>query len=265
MIKPTTVRVVLALSMFFDWPVLQFDVSNAFFHGTLEEEVFIEQPHGFINPTYPELVSHLKEALCCLKQAPQAWFLRLSNNLLDLGFLGFVVYTSLFTFHRGKIHVFVLIYVDDLLIKGSCPLFLQTLIVQLKKEFVLTGLGDLGFFLGIEASHDKHELHIQKIKYILDVLHHARMVGAKPYPAPCVSGNKIYGISDELAQDVTAYRQVVGALRYCTLTHPEIAYLVNQLWQHLHSPTNAHWKSTKRVLSYLKGTIDDGLYFTKGQ
>ena len=107
--------------------------------------------------------------------------------------MGCTVETSLFTFHRGKIHVFVLIYVDDLLITSYCPHFLQTLTVLLKKEFALKALGDLVFFLGIEASHDKHGLHLWQSKCILDALHRARMVGAKPYPAPCVSGNKLYG------------------------------------------------------------------------
>ena len=120
-------------------------------HGTLEEEIFIEKPYGFINPTYLEHVFCLKRALNGLKHAPRAWFLRLSNSLLDLGFVGSTVDTSLFTFHCEKFHVFLLIYMDDLLITGSCPHFLQTLTVQLKKEFSLKALGYLGFFLGIEA------------------------------------------------------------------------------------------------------------------
>ena len=263
-IKPATVRVVLALSMHLDWPILQFDVSNAFLHGTLEKEVFIEQPRGFIDPTYPTHVCRLKKALYGLKQAPRAWFLRLSNSLLDLGFVGSSVDTSLFTFHNGKVHVFVLIYVDDLLITGSSIHFIQTLAAQLKKEFALKALGHLGYFLGIEASRDANGIHLRQSKYILDILHRARMVGAKPYPAPCISGSKLSSVLDEPAHDVTSYRQIVGALQYCTLTRPEIAYSVNQLCQHLYSPTALHWKLTKRVLRYLKGTIDHGLYFTKG-
>ena len=69
---------------------------------------------------------------------------------------------------------------------------------------------------------------------------------------------------NEHVEDITGYRQLVGALQYCTLTRPEIAYSVNQLCQHLHSPTTFHWKSAKRVLCYLKGSVDHGLYFSKG-
>ncbi|XP_041020410.1 uncharacterized mitochondrial protein AtMg00810-like [Juglans microcarpa x Juglans regia] len=90
------------------------------------------------------------------------------------------------------------------------------------------------------------------------------MVGAKPYPDPCVSGQKLSASHGEPAEDVTSYRQVVGALQYCMLTRPEIAYSVNQLCQHLHAPTKIHLKSAKRVLRYLKGTVDHGLYFSKG-
>lgn len=98
----------------------------------------------------------------------------------------------------------------------------------------------------------------------MDVLHRARMVGAKPYAAPCVSGRKLSSHSGVPLTDVSEYRSIVGALEYCTLTRPEIAYSVNQLCQHLHAPTTTHWSSAKRVLHYLKGTVDHDLYFTHG-
>ena len=69
---------------------------------------------------------------------------------------------------------------------------------------------------------------------------------------------------NEHVEDITGYKQLVGVFQYCTLTRLEIAYSVNQLCQHLHSPTIFHWKSTKRVLCYLKGLVDPGLYFSKG-
>jgi hypothetical protein len=92
------------------------------------------------------------------------------------------------------------------------------------------------------------------------------MVGAKPYASPTVPSSKLLAIvGDPLSESDTAtYHQVVGALQYCTINKPNISYLMNQLCQFMHSPTNAHWMATKRVLCYLKGSIDHGLFYRKG-
>lgn len=140
--------------------------------------------------------------------------------------------------------------------------FLQALTSHLRQEFTFTSIGNLGYFLGIEASHDAYGLYLWQSKYIIDVLHRSRMFGAKSYPALFVSGQKLSARHGESINDVTW--QIVGALQYCMLSRPEIAYSINQLCQHLHAPTEIHWKSTKRVLRYLKCTIDHGLYFSKG-
>jgi hypothetical protein len=92
------------------------------------------------------------------------------------------------------------------------------------------------------------------------------MIGDKPYSASMVSGSKLPALDgDPLSESDTAiYRQVVGALQHCTLTRPDISYSVNQLCQIMHSPTNVHWMETKRVLRYLKRSIDHGLLYCKG-
>jgi hypothetical protein len=90
------------------------------------------------------------------------------------------------------------------------------------------------------------------------------MSGAKPANSPCPSGSKLSRYVGSPLPDPTVYRQVVGALQYCTLTRPEIAYSVNQLCQHLHAPSSTHWVAAKRVLRYLRGSPDHGLYYTKG-
>jgi hypothetical protein len=107
-------------------------------------------------------------------------------------------------------------------------------------------------------------LHMRQSKYIIDVLHKAKMVGAKPYKSPCVVGSKLSASDGPILPNISEYRQLVGALQYCTLTRPEIAYSVNQLCQHLHSPTSAHWTTLKRVLPYLKGSVDHGLFYSRG-
>jgi len=87
---------------------------------------------------------------------------------------------------------------------------------------------------------------------------------AKPYGAPCISGSKMSRFDGEPLADPTQFRHVIGALQYATLTQPDLAYAVNQLCQHMHCPTTVHWIAAKRVLRYLKGTIDHGLLFRKG-
>jgi hypothetical protein len=104
-IKPATVRVLLALAVQFQWPIQQLDISNAFLHGHIQEEVFMDQPQGFIHPDFPHHVCKLNKAIYGLKQAPCTWFTRLLDSLLELGFLPSLVDTSLFVYQRGNEHV----------------------------------------------------------------------------------------------------------------------------------------------------------------
>uniref|UniRef100_A0A2N9EGZ0 Integrase catalytic domain-containing protein n=1 Tax=Fagus sylvatica TaxID=28930 RepID=A0A2N9EGZ0_FAGSY len=229
-IKPTIIRVLLALAVHFNWSVRQLDVSNAFLHGSLVEEVFMEQPHGFVDPLFLNHVCRLHKALYGLKQAPYAWYTRLRQSLVHLGFTESLVDASLFTFHHNDIHLYVLVYVDDILVTGT---------------------------------HPTHGLHLSLSKYITDLLHRSHMAGAKPCSTPTAFGSKLSLYDDVSLSEVTEYRQIVGALQYCTLTQPDIAFSVNQLCQFMHSPTTAHWIAAKRVLRYLKGTLDHSLFFSK--
>ncbi|RVW67847.1 Retrovirus-related Pol polyprotein from transposon RE1 [Vitis vinifera] len=266
-IKPSTVRVLLTLSVQFDWEIRQLDVSNAFLHGILLEDVYMEQPKGFVNSDFPDYVCKLNKSLYGLKQAPRAWFMRLSQTLLEFGFLSSPVDASLFVYHKGHIHLFILIYVDDILVTGTDPSLIQSLIQKLQTEFKMKDLGPLGYFLGIQASRDSFGLHLRQSKYIGDLLHRTKMAGAKPASSPCTTGLKLSTHVGEplTASQITEYRQTVGALQYCTLTRPDIAFSVNQLCQHMHCPNSVHWTAAKRVLRYLKGTIDLGLWYTKGE
>ena len=148
-IKPTTIRVLLALAVHYDWSIHQLDVSNAFLHGSLLEEVFMEQPRGFVDALRPNHVCRLHKALYGLKQAPRAWFTRLRQSLVHLGFQESLVDASLFTFHHSDIHLYVLVYVDDILVTGTHSSHISTLIRTLQQEFPLKDLGALSYFLGI--------------------------------------------------------------------------------------------------------------------
>jgi hypothetical protein len=101
-------------------------------------------------------------------------------------------------------------------------------------------------------------------QYIVDLLHRANMVGAKPYNSPCISGSKLSKFDGDPLPDPSLYRHLVGALQYCTLTRLDIAFSVNQLCQFLHAPITQHFTAAKRVLRYLKSIITHGLHYTKG-
>jgi hypothetical protein len=116
-VKTATIRLLLALAVQFDWQIKQLDVSNVFLHGVLDEEVYMEQPQGFINPFFPHHVCRLHKSIYGLEQAPRAWFTRLSQALLNLGFNGSQVDSSLFLYHAGSVHIFLLVYVEREIMK----------------------------------------------------------------------------------------------------------------------------------------------------
>jgi hypothetical protein len=116
----------------YNWPLKQLNVSNAFLHGHLSEEVFMEQHTSFVDSKLPGHVWKLKKALYGLKHAPRAWFHRFSKALLHLGFIGSLVDTFLFMLHRDSIHIFILIYVDDIIITGTDPTVIASIILSLQ-------------------------------------------------------------------------------------------------------------------------------------
>ena len=119
MVKPTTIRTVLSIAISFGWTIHQLDVQNAFLHGSLSEDVYMAQPLGFIHPTYPHHVCKLQKTLYGLKQAPRAWFSRLNNKLLKMGFMGSKSNSSLFIYKSANLILYVLVYVDNIIVTGS--------------------------------------------------------------------------------------------------------------------------------------------------
>jgi hypothetical protein len=118
-VKPETVRLVLSIAVSRGWTLRQIDVSNAFLHGFLSEDVYMQQPPGFEDAQYPSHVCKLQRAIYGLKQSPRAWYARLSTRLHELGFVSSKADTSMFIFHRDGISIFMLVYVDDIVIAGS--------------------------------------------------------------------------------------------------------------------------------------------------
>ncbi|GKB85873.1 retrovirus-related pol polyprotein from transposon RE1 [Tanacetum coccineum] len=150
-VKAATVRIILALAVINKWPLHQLDVKNAFLNGHLSDIVFMEQPPGFVDSRYPNHVCSLNKALYGLKQAPRAWFQRLSDFLIHLGFTCSKADPSLFIFRRDSYMLYLLVYVDDIILTGNDHSMIRRFIARLNTEFAIKDLGRLGYFLGLET------------------------------------------------------------------------------------------------------------------
>lgn len=122
-------------------------------------------------------------------------------------------------------------------------------------------LGEINYFLGIEAQVDPKFIKLTQTKYIKDLLNRTNLSTCKPCPTPSCPNLKLSLNDSPPFSDPSLYRSVVGALQYLTLTRPDIAYYVNKLSQYLQKPTQNHWKFCKRILRYLNGTLYFGLSF----
>jgi hypothetical protein len=151
-IKPPTVRIILSLAAHHRWSLRQLDVSNAFLHGFLKEDVFMQQPPGYVDSAFPTLVCKLHKSLYGLKQAPRAWFERFTRHLLAIGFCASVADPSLFVFRRNGVVLYLLLYVDDIILTGNSSFAITDLISQLASNFELKDLGLFTIFSGYKLT-----------------------------------------------------------------------------------------------------------------
>ena len=264
-VKAATIRLVLAISVSRGWSLRQLDVKNAFLHGVLEEEVYMRQPPGYENPKAPNHVCKLDKSLYGLKQAPRAWFAKLSPKLQEFGFIPSKADTSLFIYNKSGIIIFVLVYVDDIIVTSSSNKAISALLQDLGTSFALKDLGALHYFLGIEVKKINDGIVLTQAKYALDLLTRVGMKHSKPANTPLSTSEKL-SIAKGVPlgpEDGTRYMSIVGALQYLTLTRPGIAFSVNKVCQFLHAPTTIHWTTVKRILRYIQGTLGLGLTFRK--
>jgi hypothetical protein len=217
------------------------------------------QPPGFIHPQFPQHVCKLHKALYGLKQAPRAWYSRLSDRLLELGFIGSHSDSSLFIRRAPPEITYVLIYVDDILITSSLPQGTDSLLQSLQDDFAIKDLGPLNYFLGMEAISTTDGIILSQQRYILDLLRKSNMSEAKPVKTPMSTAHTLTLLSGDTLTDPSPYRSLVGALQYLSLTRPNISFAVNKVSQFMHRPTSLHLQAVKRILRYLKSTISYGL------
>ncbi|KAI5318095.1 hypothetical protein L3X38_037803 [Prunus dulcis] len=264
-VRHTTVRLILGLAVNFQWELRQLDVKNAFLHGELQEEVFMKQPQGFVDSQYPNHVCKLQKSLYGLKQAPRAWNAKFTSYLPTLDFSVSHSDPSLFVKKTEVAVVILLLYVDDIIITGSDPSLVTSVIQALSEVFELKDLGKLKYFLGLEVQyHSGGKIFVNQAKYARDLIKKASMDTCKPCSTPSKPHHQVLKDEGTPLPNPTLFRSIVGALQYLTFTRPDIAFAVNTVCQFMHSPTDVHLSLVKRIIRYLQGTLQFGVTFSLG-
>nr|DAD19456.1 TPA_asm: hypothetical protein HUJ06_020919 [Nelumbo nucifera] len=227
---------------------------SAFLHGDLNEAVFIGQPQGYEVKGEEDKVYRLKKALYGLKQAPRAWYSKIESYFMKEGFERCPNEHTLFTKAKGGKLRIVSVYADDLIFIGNDEIMFEKFKNSMKQEFDMSDLGKMKYFLGVEVVQDSEGIFINQKKYANEVLERFGMENSNLVKNP-IGGAGV---------DATAYKQMVGSFMYMTATRPDLAYVVSLISRFMERPTELHQQAVKRVLRYLKGTTELGIFYKRG-
>jgi hypothetical protein len=256
-----TIRLVLAIAAQKGWKVFQLDVKSAFLNGDLQEEIYVEQPEGFVVQGGEDKVYLLKKALYGLKQAPRAWYSKINDHLLSIGFVKSLSESTLYVKLKGKNSLIISLYVDDLLVTGNDTRLVEEFKQEMMQAFEMTDLGLMTFFLGIEIKQNENDVFIYQKKYAKEILKKFQMEECKTVSTPMNQKEKLSKEDGFDKVDEGYYRSLIGCLMYLTATRPDILFAVSILSRFMHCASEMHLKAAKRILRYIKGTIDYGVKF----
>ena len=155
-----TIRMLLAIAAQEGWEVFQLDVKSAFLNGFLQEEIYVEQPEGFVVEGHEDEVYLLKKALYGLKQAPRAWYSRIDQHLLNFGFTKSLSESTLYVKQSESDILIVSLYVDDLMVTGNKVMLIDQFKTEMMKNFEMTDLGQMSYFLGMEIKQTDSRIFI---------------------------------------------------------------------------------------------------------
>jgi hypothetical protein len=171
--------------------------------------------------------------------------------------------TSLFVYRRGADVVYLLLYVDDIVLTASSLQLLQCTTTTLQQQFTMKDLSPLRYFLGISVEQQVDGLFLHQRQYAQDILERVGMSDCRPCSTPVDTQAKVSSDSGTPVSDPIAYHSLVGTLQYLTFTRPDISYAVQQVCLHMHDPREPHLTAAKRILRYLQGTLDYGLFLRR--
>lgn len=292
-VRISSIRTIMALAVEYDMEIHQLDVVTAFLNGDLYEKIYMRIPDEF-EPVLLDIINDetcsneikneakkmllevkkgnkvcvLQKALYGLKQASRQWYLKLTENVRKLGMKQLESEPCVFHARRGQDLMILAIYVDDLWLASTNKNWTEDMKKMLMKTFKMKYLGKINYGLGIEFVQNLNEgkIFMYQRKYTLDVLKRFGMENSKPVKTPLEVGIKLQK-PDKVDQDEIKkfpYQRLIGSLMYLAVsTRPDIAFAVNSLSQFNNCYTQEHWTAAKRILRYLKGTLDYGITFHK--
>lgn len=258
-----TVRLLLALAAKNSCEVHHLDVKTAFLNGEISEEVYVSQPEGFEKQGKEHLVYKLFKALYGLRQAPRAWYSKLNSYLEEIGFKRCPYEHGVYTKRDGNKILIVGIYVDDILETGTDLSVIQSFKNQMNAKFGMSDMGLLSYYLGIDVRQNNGCIELRQTGYAKKVLERAGLADCNPTKFPMDPKEII--TKDESGKGVnsTEFKSLVGGLRYLVHTRPDIAYSVGIVSRYMERPTVLHLNAVKRILRYIKGTLEFGLVYSK--
>ncbi|GJU79829.1 putative ribonuclease H-like domain-containing protein [Tanacetum coccineum] len=247
------IRLFLAFASFMGFIVYQMDVKSAFLYGTIDEEVYVSQPPGFVDPDHPKKVYKVVKALYGLHQAPRAWYATLSTFLEKHGYKRGTIDKTLFIKRDKKDIMLVQVYVDDIIFGSTKKSWCDEFEALMKSRFQMSSMGELTFFLGLQVKQNKAGIFISQDKYVAEILKKFDLVNVKTAITPMET--KVALTKDEEAVDVDVhlYRSMIGSLMYLTASRPDIMYAVCVCSRFQVTPKTSHLNAVKRIFKYLKG------------
>ncbi|KAG7584165.1 GAG-pre-integrase domain [Arabidopsis suecica] len=258
-----SIRLFLGMACILNFTVHQMDVKSAFLNGILQEEVYVEQPKGFEDMMKPEYVFKLKKALYGLKQAPRAWYERLTNFLLEKGYNRGSVDKTLFILEENKEIMMVQIYVDDIIFGSTSQKLVDQFIENMTREFEMSLVGELKYFLGLQIVQSDEGIYISQSTYAKKILKKFQMDKCKEAKTPMSTSLKLSRDENGTDVDVKTYRGMIGSLLYLTASRPDLCLSVGVCARYQAKPKQSHLEAVKRILKYVKGTVELGIWYSR--
>ncbi|GJX46748.1 putative ribonuclease H-like domain-containing protein [Tanacetum coccineum] len=246
-----------------DERVYQMDVKSAFLYGTIDEEVYVSQPLGFVDPKFPKKVYKVVKALYGLHQAPRAWYATLSTFLLKSGYRRGTIDKTLFIKKDKNDIMLVQVYVDDIIFGSTKRSWCDEFEALMKSRFQMSSMGELTFFLGLQVKQKEDGIFISQDKYVAEILKKFDFASVKTASTPIETQKSLTKDEEAADVDVHLYRSMIGSLMYLTAFRPDIMFAVCAYYRFQVTPKTLHLHAVKRIFRYLKGKPKLGLWYPR--